>query len=67
VWDPFVADGKPSDGWPAVTEALNMQRQIWPRAVLPALAHAIGLQVDATARTIASEEVRTGAHSEAAS
>jgi DNA-binding transcriptional MerR regulator len=58
VWQPFVEAGKPSEGWAQVTEALNTQRAIWPRAVLPALARSIELHVDQAARTIAAEDGR---------
>jgi DNA-binding transcriptional MerR regulator len=57
VWEPFARAGEPAEGWATLTEALDVHRRIWPRAVLPALAHAIEQHVEAAARAIAADEV----------
>ena len=57
AWEPFVAAGMPDVGWTQLTAALRRQRAIWPRAVLPALAHALDQEVDAVARGVAVGEV----------
>ncbi|MCU1426671.1 MAG: transcriptional regulator, MerR family [Actinomycetia bacterium] len=58
TWSPFVAAGEPPEGWQALTDALNRRRQVWPRVVLPTLAHALEQQVDEAARNITAEELR---------
>ena len=61
IWEPFAAAGEPPEGWQAITATLNRQRQMWPRAVMPTLAHALEQQVDQAARAIAVKEVSDAA------
>jgi DNA-binding transcriptional MerR regulator len=62
LWEPFVAAGKPADGWIPLTAALQKLRGVWPQAVLPALARAIDDEIEATSRAIASEDVAEQTH-----
>ena len=57
VWRPFVDAGEPSDRWPQVTAALNRQRDLWARAMVPALGVAMQRQVDATRREVVNREL----------
>jgi DNA-binding transcriptional MerR regulator len=58
VWQPFVDAGEPADRWPQVTAALNRQRDLWARAVMPALGVAMQREVDATRREVVNQELR---------
>lgn len=60
VWEPFVAAGKPDSGWSQLTVALERQRAVWPRAVLPALAHALDQEVVDAAHEVVAREVAEG-------
>ena len=61
VWQPFVDAGEPSDRWPQVTAALNRQRDLWARAMVPALGVAMQRQVDATRREVVNRELHDAA------
>jgi hypothetical protein len=53
-----VDAGEPADRWPQVTAALNRQRDLWARAVMPALGAAMQREVDATRREVVNSELR---------
>ncbi|MEY2475834.1 MAG: hypothetical protein QOG87_1149 [Actinomycetota bacterium] len=57
VWEPFAAAGEPTEGWRDVTAALNRQREIWPRAVVPTLAYALEQRVNEAVRAVAAKDM----------
>jgi DNA-binding transcriptional MerR regulator len=57
VWEPFVEAGEPTEQWPVVTAALNRQRDLWARAMMPALGAAMQRRVDETRREVVNREL----------
>jgi DNA-binding transcriptional MerR regulator len=57
VWQPFVDAGEPADGWRDMTGTLESMREVWPAAVLPAIAVAMRAKVDEATVAIASREI----------
>jgi DNA-binding transcriptional MerR regulator len=58
LWQPFADAGEPAERWPEMVDALNRLRDLWPSAVVAALAHAMQTRVDEAASTIAAQEMR---------
>jgi len=59
VWEPFVRDGMPPERLPLITDALERQRPLATKAVVPALAQALQRRVE----KVASEHAATLAKS----
>jgi DNA-binding transcriptional MerR regulator len=57
VWEPFVEAGEPPARWPEVTAALNRQRDLWARAVMPALGAAMQRRVDVTRQEVVNRDL----------
>jgi hypothetical protein len=66
VWEPFVEAGEPAERWPEVTAALNRQRGLWARAVMPALGVAMQRRVDETRREVVNRELDAASPEESA-
>ena len=66
VWEPFVEADEPAERWPEVTAALNRQRDLWARAVMPALGVAMQRRVDETRREVVNRELDEASPGESA-